>query len=49
MYTGQGVLPTKVKTEQELNAFIEKTPGAIGTVSTTATLQTVKVLTILEN
>jgi ABC-type phosphate transport system substrate-binding protein len=46
VFTGRGLMPASRDTEDEVVAYVARTPGAIGYVSNTASLASVKILEI---
>lgn len=49
VFTGKGKPPQEFKTEAELIAFVKKTPGAIGYVTSSAKIPEVKTISIKES
>ncbi|MBU0996077.1 MAG: hypothetical protein KJ737_26575 [Proteobacteria bacterium] len=49
LFIGKGRIPKIFKTEQEIVNFVAKTDGAIGYVSPSAAIDTVKVITVSDN
>ena len=46
VFTGKGAMPEQVKTEDQLVAFVAKTPGAIGYVDSAKAKEGVKALSV---
>lgn len=48
IFSGRGVPPLELRSDAEVVAFVQRDPGAIGYVSTSASLNEVKVVEILK-
>jgi len=49
VFTGKGLMPKALRTDEEVAAYVAKTRGAIGYVSSTATVDGVKTLTVYQS
>ena len=48
VFSGNGVMPETLRNDQEVLAYVSRTPGAIGYVSSSTSLSQVKVVPILD-